>query len=339
MKTYHAFADYGIKPKYNNKVPSRTMVDLSINLCKGTKLSLPIFSSNMKNVTGSKMAIEMWKHGCLGFLHRFSYQNSVGEALLQENLAEYREVVAAGAKCGVSLGASDIDKKRFDLFAAEGAKFFVIDIAHGHAAPVADLLRYIDMQIGSDRFEYAIMAGSVATPEGVEDLHAWGADWVRVGIGSGCGCSTRLNTGVGVPQMDCILEIRDRLPKCKIFSDGGVRHVRDICLAMIPADAVMIGSYFAGTSETPGNVYKNPQGQYYKAYGGSASAENKGSVKFVEGIMHTVPFKGKVKYLLREITEGLQSSCSYVNALNIQEFKQNAELFLMSEAAREESKV
>jgi IMP dehydrogenase len=101
----------------------------------------------------------------------------------------------------------------------------------------------------------------------------------------------------------------------------------------------MIGSMIAGTAETPGNVYRNPEGQYYKMYGGSASAENKGENKFVEGMMKTVPFRGKVKYILREIEDGLRSAFSYVGANNLQEFQQKCEFIDISDGAARESKL
>ena len=156
-------------------------------------------------------------------------------------------------------------------------------------------------------------------------------------------CRTRFNTGVGVPQLyaleQAFLASQDEKNPISIIADGGIGHVGDIAKALVYADAVMLGSMIAGTSETPGPVFRNEENEFYKVYGGSASGENKGENRFVEGVIKIIKFKGKVKYILREIEHGLQSAFSYVGAHNLTEFQANAELQEISSGAQKESKI
>lgn len=160
-------------------------------------------------------------------------------------------------------------------------------------------------------------------------------------------CHTRLNTGVGVPQLYALKQISDVLDgenfsNKKIIADGGMSDVSDMAKALIYADAVMLGYYLAACSETPGRAFERGDGQYYKMYGGSTSGEHKDSqgqkIRFVEGAMQEVPFRGKVDYRLRKIKEGLQSSLSYVGASNLKEFRTNVELIEISSGSKIESK-
>lgn len=156
-------------------------------------------------------------------------------------------------------------------------------------------------------------------------------------------CRTRYNTGVGVPQLYALEDVYKASCEfqnpASIIADGGISHVGDIAKALKFADAVMIGSMIAGTSETPGEVFRNTDNEFYKVYGGSASGENKGENRFVEGIIKTVKFKGHVKYILKEIEQGLKSAFSYVGANNLEEFQNKCELIHISDGARQESKI
>lgn len=331
------FSDYLIKPTYS-EVPSRSLVDTSWPLFAGKKLGLPIISANMKTITGAKMAIEMWRQGGLGILHRFSYLGSNPEETFKENLSEYLGVVNAGAECGVSIGVQEHDKARFLGFYVAGARIFCVDVAHGHHIKVKQMLEYMANTVSPNRSECLFIAGNVATPEGAADLASWGADIVKVGIGPGKKCLTRSNTGIGVPQLEAISSIKSKYPNLRIIADGGITNTGDINKALIFADFAMLGNLVAATSETPFPVFKNDKGEFYKTYGGSASGESRGENRFVEGVVSTVTFRGKVKYILREAKQGLQSACAYVNALNLEQFKKNAELQEISGGAKQESK-
>lgn len=349
------FNDVLIEPQYS-EIVSRSHVDISSDMGKFT-LELPVISANMRHITGAKMAYHISIHGGLGILHRF---NTINEAA-----AEFSEAMnyLCGTekpmqnppisyiddlqyKVGVSLGVQDEDKERFSTLYRYGARLFCIDVAHGHHILVKKMLHWLKNEAQTND-NIVVIAGNVGTAKGALDLYRWGADIVKVGIGPGAVCQTRKNTGVGVPQLHAIKSIREAAQKegidLKIISDGGIKTTGDVVKALVYADAVMVGSFIAGTSETPGDVYENPNGDFYKVYGGSASGENKVSSgkenKFVEGIMRTVPFRGHVKYVLKRIRENTQSGFSYIGAKNMKEFKAKAELKTISGGGKAESKL
>jgi IMP dehydrogenase len=244
---------------------------------------------------------------------------------------------------GVSIGVKDEDKDRFDMLYGAGARIFCIDVAHGHHILVKNMLKWINENVRGDRDEMTLIAGNIATPDAYNALSDWGADAAKVGIGPSPVCRTRYNTGVGVPQLYALetifKESMTHAVPISIIADGGISHVGDIAKALKYADAVMLGSMLAGTSETPGSAFRNEQGDWYKVYGGSASGENKGANRFVEGVVKTVKFNGEVKYILREIEQGLQSTFSYVGASNHNEFQEYCEFLHISGGAHGESKV
>jgi IMP dehydrogenase len=222
----------------------------------------------------------------------------------------------------------------------------VIDVAHGHHQKVKWTIEHLnDYQPTLD-----IIAGNVATPEGAIDLIKWGADAIRVGVGGGSVCTTRMKTGVGVPMISCIQKISDYIhspaykkkssgvnyESVQIIADGGMKCPGDICKALAAgADVVMLGSMLAGTDEAPGEIIE-VDGQKMKKYYGSASREQKGNSNYVEGISELVPYKGSVVDILDDIKDGLQSSFSYVNASNLEEFHENAELIQVSQNGHKE---
>jgi IMP dehydrogenase/GMP reductase len=355
------FSDVLIEPRYS-EIMSRSHVNLNSDLGK-FKLQLPVISANMKHITGAKMANIMYLTGGLGILHRF---NTIDSAI--EEFQDAMTHISYGEeKCreienpdysprvysekdyynlGVSIGVQESDKERFNRLYEYGARLFCIDVAHGHHLHMKNMLTWIKKKSVVDN-NIVIIAGNVATKQGAFDLHSWGADIIKVGIGPGAVCQTRKNTGVGVPQLHALREIREAIVQrnldLKIISDGGIKSTGDVVKAMKYADAVMIGSFIAGTSETPGDVYEDSKGRFYKVYGGSASAENKilsgKENKFVEGVMTTVPFKGHVKYILKRIHENAQSAFSYVGARNMTEFKEKAKFRVISGSGKSESKL
>jgi IMP dehydrogenase len=336
MNEAYTYNDVLIEPGYS-EILSRSNVDLSTKIGNVT-MTLPIISSNMRNVTGPKMARTVASNGGAGILHRF--------CTIEENISMYNETKIDGVPLltvGVSIGVKDEDKKRFELLHKEGARLFCIDVAHGHHVHVKNMLAWITKACGYVRKDVTVIAGNVATMEGYLDLVEWGADAVKVGIGPSPVCRTRFNTGVGVPQLYALE--RAFIGSCKLqepkatIADGGISCVGDIAKALKYADAVMVGSMLSGTSETPGAVYRSEDGEFYKTYGGSASGENKGENRFVEGIIKQVKFKGHAKYILREIEQGLQSAFSYVGASNHEEFQGNCELIHISNGSQRESRI
>ncbi len=326
------FSDVLIEPSYS-EIVSRKDVDISSKLHENLILNLPIISANMKTITGQKMVKTLNAIGGLGILHRFcSIENAVND------FKTVFECIKDPYQIGVSIGVKKEDEVRFKKLYEAGAKLFCIDIAHGHSLLMKKMIEYIR----SSSKDVIIIAGNIATPNGAKELQNWGADIIKVGIGGSPVCLTRTQTGVGVPQLQALLNIRHAIPDIKLISDGGIKCVGDISKALILADAVMVGSFISGTSETPGDVYKSDQGQFYKTYGGSASKENKlqngQEGEFVEGATKIIPFRGHVKYILREISDGLRSAFSYVGAKNLKEFKEYATLIEISSGSRIESK-
>ena len=315
------FSDVLIEPAYSD-VRHRRSVDTSSWIGR-IKLDLPIFSANMRHITEAKMCEAMSESGASGILHRFM---PIDQAVKEYRLA--RKLCGKNAMVGVSLGVNEIDKKRFSALHEAGANFFCIDVAHGHHCLVKNMLLWIRHETDCERRKKPIlMAGNVATWEAALDLYGWGADIVKAGVGGGSVCATRENAGIGVPQLYAIRKIREMTEKqchIPIVSDGGIKSTGDICKALKYADAVMVANLIAGTTETPGPVYKNDRKELYKVFGGSASGENKVATgqgnSFVEGMMKLVPFVGHVRYILKEAKEMVQTSFSYVGAGNLTEF-------------------
>lgn len=333
------FSDVLIQPKYSD-IMSRRDVDLTSDMGE-FKLSLPVISANMKSITESEMSIAMHDEGGMGIIHRFNTP--------EDELNEYKKVCVKFKdypNVGVSIGVQKEDRNRLlKLFDnGLGARIFCIDVAHGFHVQVKETIEWIRKEIGNQCY---IIAGNVATAEGAIFLAQCGADCVKSGVGPGRACMTRKNTGIGVPQLYALETISEALDRegytTKIISDGGITSVGDIAKALKYADAVMIGSFISGTTETPGKVFKDENGQYYKVYSGSASAENKNDngqpTDFVEGISIKVPFRGHVKYVLKEIREGLKSCFSYVGATNMKEFKQKCDFIEISGGGKTESKM
>jgi IMP dehydrogenase len=218
-----------------------------------------------------------------------------------------------------------------------GCNVLLIDIAHGHHKLIGEAIEEIKTKISG----VEVIAGSVATGEACEYLCEKGADAIRVGIGNGSLCETRIRTGVGVPQVsairDCVSVADDY--NTPIIADGGVRNIGDVCKGLAcGADSVMLGSLLSGTKESPGEIEKVgkwPNEQLHKKYRGSASLDSKksrGDNKNVEGNHKVIPYKGKVHRILSDIQEGIRSSFSYVGANNISEYHSKIELIEVTRA-------
>lgn len=348
------FSDVLIVPKYS-EIESRREVSLHKNFGLFT-LDLPIFAANMKTVCGPRMAYAMYKYGAMGIMHRFC---SIEQAVKDIDLfwEYYCEDHGLGNvdlsfltndhlySFGASIGIQDDDIERLDKLYAAGARIICIDIANGHCKRMKDMIKIIKSKNYPGLY---LMAGNVATYEGTRDLIDWGADCIKVGIGGGSACETRKNAAIGVPQLTAIQSAREAVIASKradvsIISDGGIKYTGDISKALKESDGVMVGGFISGTSETPGQVFKDDDGEYYKMYMGSASGENKTSNgqanEYIEGIAKKVKIRGHVKYILKEIREGVQSTLSYVNARNLDEFRKNCEFIELSSGGKLESKL
>ena len=208
-----------------------------------------------------------------------------------------------------------------------GCNVLLIDVAHGHHKLVKEGIRRLKNGL---KGTYEIIGGSIATKEAAQDLCDWGVDGIRVGIGNGSLCETRIRTGVGIPQVTTLLDVCSVCDTydVPVVADGGIRNIGDVCKGFgCGADTIMLGSLLSGTKETPGDISKVglwPNEKLYKKYRGSASVESKldrGEIKNVEGNSKTVPYKGKIKRIIDDILDGLKSSMSYVGASNLEEYR------------------
>ena len=321
-----AFDDVLLVPQYSN-IETRKDIDLVCWL-KDNKFSLPIISSPMTTVTEYRMAISMNDNGGLGIIHRY---NSIEEQVRQAHMCSYNAGFAIGIKGDYLERAQELYK--------EGCRIFCIDVAHGHHSLVASAIFQLKKRFGDD---IHIMAGNIATPEGYKFLSNNGADSVRVGIGQGSICSTRIETGHGVPGLQSLLNIKNsKYMGAKIILDGGIKKAGDIVKALgAGADFVMLGSLLAGTDESPGEILED-NGQKYKHYFGMASpkaqSDWKGVVGSEEGIATKIPYKGSVVPIIQKLKKGIISGLSYSGAKNIVEFQNKCKFIKQSNAAQIES--
>jgi len=338
------FDDISIVPKYS-EVESRSLISLNTRFTKKTKISIPIISSPMDAVTGIEMAKGMLKLGGVGIIHRFMSMEEQADAI--SILSAYRKTFKLGQRKNMPIsaatGVTGDFIERAQHLANNGCDVLLIDVAHGHHKLVKDALRRLHNEV---KGTFEIIAGSIATEKAARDLCEWGADAVRVGIGNGSLCETRIRTGVGVPQVSAI---HDCVSICDIYNvpviaDGGIRYIGDIAKSLgLGADSAMLGSLLSGTKETPGEISKIgkwPNEQLFKKYRGSASIESKkdrGETKNVEGNSKAIPYKGKIKRIIDDITDGIRSAFSYVGANNIEGFQSRCEFVEVTESGKIEA--
>jgi len=220
-----------------------------------------------------------------------------------------------------------------------GATFVCVDVAHGHHVLVKRGLTMLRKTLGDD---VHIMAGNVATLEAINDLADWGADSVRVGIGGGAICSTRVQTGHGIPTLQSVMDCARTDRHVTIIADGGIKTSGDIVKSLAAgADAVMCGSLLAGTDETPGDVFGNPDGTRWKIYRGMASKESqvrwKGKYSSFEGVSTRIPYRGPVSPILADLERGIRSGLSYSGVGSIPELQYAAKFLRQTSAGIYES--
>ncbi len=314
------FDDVLLEPRYN-KIKSRQDVTLSTNITREIITPAPIISANMDTITESEMAIQMYGLGGLGIVHRFMSLSATEKEL--KKMKDAYVVHIAG-----SLGLND--PERIELL-LQYCDIICIDVAHGHCEEVIRLINDLKDISGCPQ----IIAGNVATIQGVADLADAGADAIKVGIGPGSMCTTRLVTGNGVPQFTAIRECSTvaRGREIPIIADGGIRTSGDMVKALAAgASSVMVGSLLAGTDETPGEV---DEVQGCKVYRGMASKDAmtgwKGNYHAApEGESTYVMCKGPVKNVVDELLAGIRSGMTYQGARNIKDLRDLATFRLVS---------
>ena len=342
IKEALTFDDVLLLPKYSNVLPSET--NIFLKLTKNISLKVPFLSSAMDTVTESKMAIAMAKEGGLGVIHR--------NLNIKNQSLEVKKVKNNKLFVGAAIGTNEEDIDRAKSLITNGVDLIVIDTAHGHSEKVLKILTKIKKIVKN----IPICVGNIATGEAAKRLYNSGADMIKVGIGPGSICTTRMVAGVGVPQISAIIEVKKALNKknIKIISDGGIKFSGDIAKALAAgADAIMMGSIFAGTDESPGKKFKL-KGKFYKEYRGmgsigamSAGSANryfqknfKDKAKFVpEGVEGRVVYKGKISKIIYQLQGGLRSSMGYIGAKNLKEINKKAKFIKITKAGFYESMV
>ena len=326
-KTY-CFDDVLLTPKFSDII-SRKEIDLTSSLEEGMNFSIPTISSPMDTVTEIDMCLGMQDAGGLGIIHRYN------------SIDDQREMIRVASQIGYTGGAigvsGDYLERAQELYDS-GARVLCVDIAHGHHAMMRHALTVLRNTFGTS---IHIMAGNVATLEAFNDLADWGANSIRVGIGGGSICSTRIQTGHGMPTLQSIMDCSGSDREAALIADGGIRNSGDIVKALAAgADFVMLGSLLAGTNEAPGEEMFIG-GERYKAYRGMASVEAqiewRGHTASVEGVSSTVPCKGSLRNTLTNLETGIRSGLSYTGARNILELQASAEFILQSHAGSVES--
>ena len=239
-----------------------------------------------------------------------------------------------------AVGVTDDYLERAKELVLNGCNVILIDVAHGHHKNVGVAIEEIKSKISN----IEVIAGNVATRDGAEFLCEKGADAIRVGIGNGSLCETRIRTGVGLPQASVLLDLYSVCDDwdVPIIADGGIRNVGDVAKGLgCGADSIMVGSLLSGTKESPGQIEKQgewPNEKLFKKYRGSASRDSKGNDKNVEGNHKVIPYKGKVNRILSDIEDGIKSSCSYVGANNLEEYRSLVEFVEVTNAGQVEAR-
>lgn len=344
------FDDVLLIPAESHVLPNET--DLSVQLAKNIKLNVPFISAGMDTVTESAMGIAMARQGGLGVIHKNMSieaqagavakvkQAAVGDDFPKAAVDDQGRLLVAAA-----VGVTSDTFERAEALLKAGADAIIIDTAHGHSAGV---LRKIK-EIRSKLPDTTLIAGNVATGEGTKALFDAGVDVVKVGIGPGSICTTRVVAGVGVPQITAIYDAASvaREYGKPIIADGGIKYSGDIVKALAAGgNAVMLGSMLAGTTEAPGEIFEE-NGRKYKSYRGMGSVGamsqahgssdryfqggvNEANKLVPEGIEGRVAYKGSVADIIFQMIGGLKAGMGYVGAANLEALRENAQFVRMS---------
>jgi len=342
IKDSLTFDDVSLVPQHSSVLPSETKT--FNKLCDRLNLQIPLMSSAMDTVTESRMAIAISKLGGIGVIHR--------NLSIEKQVMEIKKVKKNNYLVGAAIGVSPEDFERAEELFKVKTDLIVIDTAHGHTQKVLNMIKKIKKKLNNT----TLCAGNIATGKAAKFLADSGVDIVKVGIGPGSICTTRLVAGIGVPQLSAVLEVKKALKnyKTKIISDGGIKFSGDLAKAIAAgADAIMIGSLFSGTIESPGKIIKH-KGKLYKNFRGMGSVgamaagsadryfqkKSKNVSKYVpEGVEGLVKFKGAVEKIVYNLIGGLKSSMGYLGAKTIRDLQKKGEFIKITKAGFYESMV
>lgn len=320
----HTFDDIALVPQFNN-IPSRIEPVLQTWLTKSLKIGIPILCSNMDTTISEQLADLLLNKDSIPIFHRFADLETQ-----KKWIGQYKN------KTFISCGIRELKQTQelLDL----GASGVCIDVAHGHSAKMFDFIE----KIKRSHPDRQVIAGNVCTPMAYHDLVNAGADAVKVGVGPGAACTTRLITGFGVPQFTAIYECAQIAEKLRVplIADGGIRNSRDVVLALAAgASSVMIGELFALTKESAAKKRKSNNGYIEAKYRGQASKDFQtqwyGGLKdktVAEGIAFWAPVSGSATELIDELLGGLRSGLTYGGARNIKELQRKAEFISVSQS-------
>lgn len=342
LPEYLTYDDVLLLPNYSEVVPSD--VDVSSHFTDKLKIKLPIIASPMDTVCESRMAIKIYELGGFGILHRnFS---------IEDQVAEYRAVLEVEAMAGVAVGIGTDFIPRVKALVKAGAQEICIDSAHGHSKNILEAIKELRRMYP----KVNVVAGNVATHEGAKALFEAGANTIKVGMGPGSICTTRIMSGMGVPQLTAVVEAVSaaREHGGRVIADGGIKTAGDIVKALAAgADSVMLGSLLAGTDEAPGEVIQL-DGKLFKSYRGmgSVAAMKRGSAarygqaykqghtqKLVpEGVEGLVQHRGSLEQQLYQLAGGIKAGMGYLGAKNLTELREKARFVRVSSATLAESR-
>jgi len=307
------YDDIQLIPAFSS-IESRSTIDLSTQLTTNYRINVPLIASPMDTVCDGEMAIAMAELGGVGCIHRFN--------TIEEQVLEVKKVRTAvqDAVVMAAVGANGDYLERARELVKAGANIILIDVAHGYHQFVMDAIRNLKNLLP---LNVDVIAGNVATGDAAYNLQSAGADAIRVGIGGGSLCTTRIKTGFGVPNVTSLQDCAGSV-SVPIIACGGIRSSGDIAKALgVGANSVILGSLIAGTKEAPGAIIEKQNG-LYKRYRGAASLETKSihgqAKRNVEGESTVVPFKGGVKFIIEGLLDGVRSALSYAGANNLGEY-------------------
>ena len=332
-----SYDDVLLIPQYSN-INSRSDIKIASDLGNGLQLALPILSSPMDTISEASMAVAMNEAGGAAIIHRY---NTIDEQVRQVRTSQARmpdgnhSLITTGAAVGITGDYLE----RAQALRAQFVDFLCVDVAHGHHVMMKQALYALRKVLGDS---FHIMAGNVATLEALNDLADWGADSVRCNIGGGSICSTRIQTGHGMPGLQTIMDCARTDRDVKIIADGGIKNSGDMVKALAAgADAVMCGSLLSGTDETPGKIFQDFDGSRWKSYRGMASKEAQvewhGRYSSFEGVATRVPYRGPLRLILEDIERGIRSGFSYSGASTLDELHAKAQFVTQTSSGLSEA--